>query len=74
MRIVDVKAYPLRVETAKPVGSALSMGRERSACLVEVITDEGLVGWGEAGAGRSQEVLAAVVERQFRQMLLGEDP
>ncbi|HEX2987156.1 MAG TPA: mandelate racemase/muconate lactonizing enzyme family protein [Chloroflexota bacterium] len=74
MRIVDVKAYPLRVETAKPVGSALSMGRERSACLVEVITDEGLIGWGEAGAGRSQEVLAAVVERQFRPMLLGEDP
>lgn len=38
----------------------------------EVVTDEGLSGWGEAGAAQGLEVLAAVVEKQLRPLLIGE--
>ena len=74
MRIVDVKAYPLRATLANPTGNALAWNRARVACLVEVITDEGLSGWGESGAAQGLEVLATVVEKQLRPLLIGEDP
>ena len=41
---------------------------------MEVLTDEGLVGWGEAGAGWEQEAARAVIDTMFRPLLLGRDP
>ena len=60
MNITEVLAYPVWV------------GR-RNQCLIKVETDEGLVGWGEAGlSGRELAVQAMV--RHFREFLVGKDP
>ena len=60
MKIVDIKVFPTWV------GS-------RNQLIVKVETDEGLVGWGEAGvSGRELAVAGAI--KHYRQFLLGRDP
>jgi D-galactarolactone cycloisomerase len=50
--------------------------RQRSATLVEVLTDEGLVGWGEAFAQGLEppEIAAAAIEHALKPLVLGADP
>jgi len=50
MKIVDIKAHPLRTELQQPFAFSQGWVKHRSATLVEVITDEGITGWGEAFA------------------------
>ena len=74
MRIVDVRCHVLRAVLDRPFAWSQSWARVRGALLVEVRTDDGLVGWGEAGAGWEQEAARAVVETMFRPLLLGRNP
>lgn len=60
MRITEVTAYPVWV------------GR-RNQCLVKVATDEGIVGWGEAGLSGRELAVEGMV-RHFREFLVGKDP
>ena len=48
MKIISVTAHPLRTELETPFAFSQGWVRARSATLVEVRTDDGLVGWGEA--------------------------
>jgi len=68
MKIVDIEATPIRVIPS----------RGRINLLVEVKTDEGLTGIGEAEAGRKPGEIAmgmkSLIEKGYRQVLLGEDP
>jgi L-alanine-DL-glutamate epimerase-like enolase superfamily enzyme len=68
MKIVDVKATPIWVIPS----------RGRINMLVEIITDQGLIGIGEAEAGRKPGEIAigikALIEKGYKQVLLGEDP
>ncbi|MBI2887523.1 MAG: mandelate racemase/muconate lactonizing enzyme family protein [Chloroflexi bacterium] len=72
MQIVDVRTIPLSYRCELPYGSAGGMQQRRDALLVEVETDEGLVGLGEAGGPLA--TTQAVVEQQLKPLLLGEDP
>jgi len=44
MKIVDVKVHPLRTPLEQPFAFSQGWVKHRSATLVEVITDSGLVG------------------------------
>ena len=60
MRIADIKAFPVFVG-------------QRNQCLVKVVTDEGIYGWGESGlSGRERAVIGAI--DHFRDFLVGKDP
>ncbi|MEI7967910.1 MAG: mandelate racemase/muconate lactonizing enzyme family protein [Betaproteobacteria bacterium] len=76
MKIVDVRVHPLR--TALEVPFAFSQGwvRHRSATLVEVITDEGITGWGEAFAQGLEppQIAAAVIGSALKPLVVGSDP
>lgn len=54
---------------------ALGIGRtvKRDAVLVKVTTDDGLVGWGEAHAGRSPGAIARIVETTLKALVAGMD-
>ena len=55
--------------------SAAGVQAVRSSLLVEVETDNGLIGIGEAGsAGGPLASTQVVVERELKPLLLGEDP
>src|SRR5271169_1055888 len=72
MKIVDIRAIPLSYRCDPPYGSAGGMQASRSALLVEVETDDGITGIGEAGVGGGST--RHVLEHQLRPMLIGEDP
>src|SRR5438876_1709061 len=72
MKIVDIRTIPLSYRCEPPYGSAGGMQARRGALLVEIETDERLIGIGEAGVGGGNT--RDVIEKQLRPMLLGEDP
>jgi D-arabinonate dehydratase len=72
MKIVDVRAIPLSYRCDPPYGSAGGMQAARAGLLVEVETDAGVTGIGEAGVGGGGT--RHVIENQLRPMLVGEDP
>jgi L-alanine-DL-glutamate epimerase-like enolase superfamily enzyme len=72
MKIVDIRTIPLSYRCEPPYGSAGGMQARRGALLVEIETDERVIGIGEAGVGGGST--RDVIEKQLRPMLLGEDP
>ena len=72
MKISDIRAIPLSYRCEPPYGSAGGMQASRGALLVEVETDGGITGVGEAGVGGGST--KHVIEQQLRPMLVGEDP
>src|SRR5215468_7291097 len=72
MKIIDIRTIPLSYRCEPPYGSAGGMQARRGALLVEIETDERVVGIGEAGVGGG--ATAGVIEKVLRPMLIGEDP
>jgi D-galactarolactone cycloisomerase len=71
MKITDVRAHVLEAKLSQPFSYARAWYATRTAMIVEVVTDKGLVGWGECyGPAR---INAAVVEA-MRPLLVGQDP
>jgi D-galactarolactone cycloisomerase len=73
MKITSLKAYPLQAEATDWFGNSLSGGKYRYVTLVEINTDEGIKGYGEAGAGRETGAANAIIE-SLRPIVEGEDP
>jgi D-galactarolactone cycloisomerase len=74
MRITAVTARVLRARPAKAVVFAAGKYPEFSAVLVEVTTDEGIVGHGEAIARAGAEATKAAVESLLAPLIVGADP
>ncbi|HEV2109695.1 MAG TPA: mandelate racemase/muconate lactonizing enzyme family protein [Thermomicrobiales bacterium] len=75
VRITDVTTIKLRYEMPVPMADAIHFMPERPALLVQVHTDQGITGLGEAATyGGFLESTEAIVLGELRQILLGEDP
>lgn len=76
MKIISVTAHPLRTELETPFAFSQGWVRARSATLVEVRTDDGLVGWGEAFCQGLEvpEISATIVRDCLAEMIIGENP
>lgn len=76
MKIVDVVPHPLSVPLEEPFSFSQGRVTHRSAMVVEVVTDEGVVGWGESLCHGLQppEIAASFIEYCFKPMLIGRDP
>ena len=74
MKIRDVRAHYLRSSLEQPFGWSVYTTPIRQALLVEVETDDGLVGWGEAGSGTLPRTGQAFVEEVLRPLAVGRDP
>ncbi|MFZ9678856.1 MAG: mandelate racemase/muconate lactonizing enzyme family protein [Quisquiliibacterium sp.] len=76
MKIVDLKIHTLKSPLAEPFAFSQGWVRQRSATLVEVITDEGLSGWGEAFAQGLEppEIAAVVIDKALRPLIVEADP
>ena len=74
MKIVDVRAYP----TSFPLpqgGPRLGIGQaiKRDAVMVKLVTEDGIIGWGESHHGRAHTAIAKLVETTLRGLILGMD-
>jgi L-alanine-DL-glutamate epimerase-like enolase superfamily enzyme len=72
MKIVDIRTTALSYPCPTPYASANLMQTRRDALLVEIETDEGLVGIGEAGTGGG--AAQTLITRTLTPMLIGQDP
>lgn len=80
MKITAIKAAWLQVPIPEDQASVSDFGRNISfnTTLVQVETDEGLIGYGEAkatvGSLGNQRALVATVEQELAPFLIGQDP
>jgi L-alanine-DL-glutamate epimerase-like enolase superfamily enzyme len=75
MQIIDVTTIKLRYEMPVPMADAVHYIPERPTLLVQVHTDSGIVGLGEAAAyGGYLESTEAIILGELRQTILGGDP
>jgi len=50
MKITDIRIHVLKSPLAEPFAFSQGWVKQRSATLIEVLTDEGISGWGESFA------------------------
>lgn len=81
MKIVSIKAHQLAVPLVHPYVLSKEYGVYSTATpiIVEITTDEGIVGYGESDpwplfTGDSAEVSMCIIEKHLGPMLLGADP
>ena len=71
MKISDVKTHVLEAPLSEPFQWAVGEAATRVSCVVEVVTDTGLVGWGECfGPARP----AAAMIEAYKPWVIGADP
>ena len=75
MTITSVKSHVLRYELEKELGYSQQYYKFRTAHLVEVQTDDGIIGWGECfGPGNIAWANKCIVEKVIQPLVIGEDP
>lgn len=76
MKITDLKIHVLKSSLTEPFAFSQGWVRSRSATLLEVLTDSGPSGWGEAFAQGLEppEIAATVLDKALRPLLIGADP
>jgi L-alanine-DL-glutamate epimerase-like enolase superfamily enzyme len=72
MKIAAIRTIALSCCCEPPYASAAGVQSRRGALIVEIETDSGIVGIGEAGVGGG--VTATVIEKDLAPLLVGEDP
>ena len=73
MKITDVRVHVLRSPLEQPFAFSQGWVGSRGATMVEVITDEGIVGWGEALCQGLQppEIAAAAIQHALEPLVIG---
>jgi D-galactarolactone cycloisomerase len=76
MKIAEVRVHVLRSALEQPFAFSQGWVSSRGATLVEVQTDEGVTGWGEALCQGLQppEIAAAAVNGALKPLVVGADP
>jgi D-arabinonate dehydratase len=72
MNIADIRTIALSCKVDPPYASAAGVQASRAGLLVEVETDTGIVGIGEAGVGGG--ATADVIAKSLKPLLIGQDP
>ena len=67
MKIAAIETFDLACPLERPFGWSQGWLDQRSTTLVKVITDDGLVGWGEGAA-------AGLIDGLLSPLLIGQDP
>ncbi|MGE3908482.1 MAG: mandelate racemase/muconate lactonizing enzyme family protein [Chloroflexota bacterium] len=74
MKITDVRALPLAIPTGASDRHSPWWARQGKQLIVQVLTDEGLVGLGEAFPYGNQAAVCRVILDNLKPLLLGQDP
>ena len=76
IKIIDVTVHIIKSKLDKPFAFSQGWVNERSATLIEIKTNEGIAGWGEAFCQGLEppEISAAVIENALKPILLEKCP
>jgi D-galactarolactone cycloisomerase len=72
MKITEIRGFNLSFPLKEPLGNSLTFFRRRDALLVQIVTDAGVSGWGEAG--NSPDAAGAVIRARLARLVLGKSP
>jgi D-galactarolactone cycloisomerase len=72
MKITEIRGFELSFPLKEPLGNALTFFKKREALLVQIVTDAGLSGWGEAG--NSPHAAGTVIGTRLAGLVLGKSP
>lgn len=75
LRITDIQAIPTSFPVDPKNSVTLGIGRavKRDAVIVKVITEDGIVGWGEAHHGRAPGSVAHLINNTLKQLVVGQN-
>ena len=73
LRITGIETTAVRVPLREPLKWTGGIRQSASGLIVELQSDEGLVGIGEA-PGPTLPAIQTIIDREFTQFLIGEDP
>lgn len=73
MKITQIKAFPVSFPVPADKSVTLGIGRsvKRDAVLVQIQTDDGLTGWGEAHHGRCPGAIARLIDTTLAELVVG---
>lgn len=76
MKILDLKTHVLSTPLEVPFAFSMGWVSRRSTMIVELITDDGVTGWGEALCHGLQppEIAATIVQTALKPVVVGQDP
>ncbi|WP_026971798.1 mandelate racemase/muconate lactonizing enzyme family protein [Aliagarivorans marinus] len=76
MKIKNVTAHAISVPLETPFYFSQGWAHNRSSMIVEIETDSGIIGWGEALCHGLQppHIAAAFIEQVFKPILIGRNP
>lgn len=76
MKIIDVIPHAISVPLDDPFYFSQGWAKNRSAVIVEIITDEGVIGFGESLCHglQSPMIAASIIEHSYKPLLIGRDP
>jgi len=75
MKIVDICAIPLSAPLAVPIGRSQNYSYSaKYAALVKIVTDEGVIGIGDALTPKGPKSVCAIIEEIIKPDLVGQDP
>ena len=74
MKIVSITAFPTSFPVP-PGGVRLGIGQsvKRDCVMVKVVTEDGIVGWGESHHGRAHTAIAKLIETTLSHLIMGMD-
>lgn len=72
MKITAIHSYRLRADLQEPFAYSQWEYKQRATSLVEIVTDEGISGWGESFGPAAPA--ACAVQEYFAPLILGRDP
>jgi D-galactarolactone cycloisomerase len=75
VKIIAVQAYPLGIPLEEPLRWGAMVVNTKGGIVVEIQTDDGLVGIGEAGFSSEYfSTVGPIINNQLAPMLVGQDP
>lgn len=73
MKIRSVEAFPLSVPVENGISFGIGTVLRRDTVVVKIVTEDGIVGYGESHHGRAAGSVAHIVNSLLRHFLIGED-
>lgn len=72
MKVREIKTHVVVQHLDKPFGMSQWLWNVRSQCLVEIVTDDGITGWGECfGPAQTN---AALINELYAPLIIGQNP
>lgn len=76
MKILDVIPHAISVPLDDPFYFSQGWAKNRSSVIVEIVTDEGIIGFGESLCHglQSPMIAASIIQHSYKPLLVGRDP